>query len=108
MPTIEQTYDISRRNRAKLEAATETLTLVRASLQRQRKQLEKLTAKHGDTRGLEAKIQSLEASERAALREVLLQQEPCFLAAVISARESWIEALAALRACRNELKVLCR
>ncbi len=104
MPTIEQTYDISRRNRAKLEAATETLNLVRASLQRQREQLEALKAKNGDARGLAAKIQSLEASERAALRDVLMLQEPVLLCAVIAAREAWQAALAELREARQRLK----
>lgn len=106
MPTIEQNYDLSRRNRAKLEAATETLTLVRASLQRQREQLEKLTDKGADTRGLAAKIQSLEASERAALRNVLMLQEPVLLCAVIAAREAWQAALVELRETRQRLEVL--
>lgn len=100
-----ETYDIqqSRRHAAKLKVATENLETVRESLKRCRDQFKVLTHKGADTSGLAAKIISLEAAEKRALRDFLSAQEPCLLVKVVVYREAHQVALAELRSCRNEL-----
>ncbi len=105
---VETHYDLSQRDSKRLERAQSTLNEVSAALTRQREVLEKLTAKGGDTRGARQKVEALEAAQSKAQREVLAAQEPIYLCEVVARRTAWMEALNDLRACRNELKELCR